>query len=243
MTQTVGAVSAYTTKLLKLLDRVEYRRIDNLEDMEDVARLRRKAYIDADILPVEGEMLIDELDFDPQAYVFGVYYDEQLVSTVRIHHVTPAHRVSSTRKIFPEAVDAFLDAGMTLIDPVRLAADPDLLEELPAIPYLTLRIATMATDYFKVDQCLSLVKPQHAAFYRRVFRSKQIVAPTSNCDDYKIDLTLLAAHVPVELPKVYRRFPFFRSQPFEQRMMFAPPEELSTMPLTIRPTARYIQAA
>ena len=70
MTQTVGAVSAYTTKLLKLLDRVEYRRIDNLEDMEDVARLRRKAYIEADILPVEGDMLIDELDFDPQAYVF-----------------------------------------------------------------------------------------------------------------------------------------------------------------------------
>ena len=76
-----------------------------------------------------------------------------------------------------------------------------------------------------------------------MFRSKQIVAPTSNCDAYKIDLTLLAAHVPVELPKVYQRYPFFRSQPFEQRMMFAPPEELSTLPLTIRPTARYLQAA
>ncbi len=243
MTQTQG-MSEFTHKLISMLDRIEYRRIDNPEDMEDVARLRRKAYQASDILPVKGDLLIDDLDFDPQAYVFGVYYDEQLISTVRIHHVTPAHRVSSSGTIFPDAINPMLDAGMSLIDPVRLAADPQILNELPAIPYLTLRIATMASDYFDVDRCLSLIKPQHAAFYRRVFRSDQIVAPTPNCDAYKIDLTLLATHVRSVRDKIYKRFPFFQSQPFERRMMFAPPEELNLMPLTILPTARqYLQAA
>jgi hypothetical protein len=240
----VSAVSQFTNKLLTIMDLVEYRRIDNLEDMEDVARLRRKAYRSADILPVPGDMLLDDLDFDPHAYVYGVYYDEQLISTVRIHHVTPAHRVSSSGMFFPEEVNSLLDAGMTLVDPVRFAADPDFVNDLPAIPYLTLRIATMASDYFAVDRCLSLVKPQHAAFYRRVFRSHQLAAPRSGCGSYTIDLTLLASSVPVELPKVYQRYPFFKSQPFERRMMFAPPQELGAVPLTILPTARrYLAAA
>ena len=66
---------------------------------------------------------------------------------------------------------------------------------MPAIPYLTLRVATMASEHFDVDRCLSLVKPQHAAFYKRVFDADTIVSPQKNCGNYKIDLTLLAARV------------------------------------------------
>tara|TARA_R110002126_G_scaffold291744_1_gene456427 strand:+ start:34412 stop:35143 length:732 start_codon:yes stop_codon:yes gene_type:complete len=243
MVQAIGGLTDFTNKLIHVMDEVEYRRITSAEDMEDVARLRHKAYKKADILPIKGDMLIDEIDFDSHAYVFGIYYDEKLISTIRIHHVTPTHRVSISGKVFPDTVNSLLDAGMSLIDPVRHASDPDLFDHLPALPFLTLRIATMATDYFNADYCLSLIPPQHAAFYRRVFRSTQIVAPQSGCGGYNTDLTLMSTHVPVELPKVYKRYPFFKSQPFERRMMFAPLEELGMMPLTILPTARYLQAA
>ncbi|MEX3010273.1 hypothetical protein [Hoeflea sp. TYP-13] len=243
MTPTNG-MSSFNSKLFDVMDRIEYRRIISAEDFEDVSSLRSKAYKRAKMhVPSNNGLFVDDADFDPQAYVFGIYCDEQLISTLRIHHVTPDHRDCPSRNLFPKEVDAFLDAGMTLIDPVRHASDPDVFDDLPSLPYLTLRIATMAIEYFDADRCLSFVPPRHTAFYRRVFGSKQVAGPLLNCKGYDIDFSLLAADVPNELPKVYRRYPFFRSQPFEQRMMFASPDELGTMPLTIRPTARYLQAA
>ncbi|MDX3927695.1 MAG: hypothetical protein QHC90_18040 [Shinella sp.] len=231
----------FSDRLLKLLDRVEYRRVETGEDMEEVARIRFKAYQMADILPLKGSTLIDDIDFDSHAYVFGIYYEERLISTVRLHHVTPEHRVSSSGSVFGKEIDAFLDAGMTLIDPVRLAADPEVLSEMPAIPYLTLRIATMANDYFDADRCLQLVKPQHAAFYKRVFEADTVVGPQKSPGGYKIDLTLLATQVRELRPRLYERFPFFKSEPFERRMMFSRGSDMPVSPLTIRPTARLVQ--
>lgn len=234
--------SSFSDKLFSLLDRVEYRRVETSEDMEDVARIRYKAYKMADILTLEGSTLIDDVDFDPQAYVFGVYYEERLISTVRIHHVTPDHPVCSSYSVFPDHIGAFLNAGMSLIDPVRFAADPEIMKEMPAIPYLTLRIATMASDYFNADRVLQLVSPQHAAFYRRVFQADVIVEPQSNCGKYNIDLTLLATRVKEVLPKLYVRYPFFKSEAFERRLMFSRNPVSGFTPLTILPTARLVAA-
>ncbi len=226
----------FSQKLMDLLDRVEYRRVESSEDMEEVARIRYKAYKMADILTLNGSTLIDDSDFDSQAYVFGVYFDERLISTVRIHHVTPDHRVSCTRDVYPEEIDAFLDAGLSLIDPVRFAADPAILGEMPAIPYLTLRIATMATDYFSADRVLQLVSPQHAPFYKRVFQANPIVAPRKDCGKYNIELTLMATDAKV-LHNIYRRYPFFQSEAYERRLMFARGAR-DVSPLTILPTAK-----
>jgi hypothetical protein len=230
----------FSNKLMSLLDRIEYRRVESTEDMEEVARIRYKAYKMANILTLEGSQLIDDIDFDPNAYIFGVYYEERLISTVRIHHVTPDHRVSSTRGVYPEEIDAFLDAGMSLIDPVRFAADPAILGEMPAIPYFTLRIAAMATDYFQADRVLQLVSPQHAAFYRRVFHARTIVEPRSNCGKYNIALTLMATEANEIRSGLYRRYPFFQSEAFERRMMFARGPSSGFTPLTILPTARLV---
>lgn len=167
--------SSFSNKLLEVLDHIEYRRVETQEDMEEVARMRYRAYKLANILTLEGAKLIDAVDFDNHAYVFGVYFDERLISTVRIHHVTPDHRISITRDMYPKEIDAFLDSGMTLIDPVRFAADPEIIGEMPALPYLTLRIASMAADYFDADRVLQLVSPQHAPFYKRVFSADTVV--------------------------------------------------------------------
>lgn len=118
---------SFSEKLMLLLDRVEFRRVEGGEDMEDIARLRFKAYKAVNLMELTGSTLIDRLDDDSHAYVFGIYLDERLVSTVRVHHVTPDHRVSTSGLIFGEEIDVFLDAGMVLIDPGRLAVDPEVL--------------------------------------------------------------------------------------------------------------------
>lgn len=236
----LSTAGSFGAKLLSVLDRVEYRRVESSEDMEEVARLRFKAYKYADILPLQGSRLIDEIDFDSHAYIFGVYYDERLISTVRIHHVTPDHRVSSSREVFGAEMDALLDEGLSLIDPVRFAADIDAIGEMPALPYLTLRIAIMAAAYFDADRVMQLVSPQHAAFYKRVFYAETLVPPRGNCGKYNIDLTLMATNTKKVGRKLLTRFPFFVSAACERRMMFDRHAADPFGPLTILPTARYV---
>ena len=231
-------ISGFSAGVMRFLENIEYRRIDNADDLEDIARIRYKAFTMVGLAPQNGTMLIDELDFKPNAHVMGIFFDEQLVSTIRVHHVTAAQRDSVAVSHFPDVMNPMLDAGQTFIDPVRFAADPDIMREYPALPYLTLRVATMATDYFKTDYCLSVVKPNHRAFYKRIFNSHPLVEPRF-FEKYDSFIELHASNAHVELQKIYERFPFFNSQPCERRLMFAPRDELFMPPLTVRPTARY----
>ncbi|SOE16401.1 hypothetical protein SAMN05877838_1268 [Hoeflea halophila] len=231
-------VSGFSAGVMRFLESIEYRRVDNADDLEDVARIRYKAFTMVGLAPQNGSLLIDDLDFKPNAHVMGIFFDEQLVSTIRVHHVTPAERDSVAVSHFPDIMNPLLDAGQTFIDPVRFAADPDIMREYPALPYLTLRVATMATDYFKTDYCLSVIKPNHRAFYKRVFNSHPLVEPRY-FEKYDSNIELHASNAHVELQKIYDRFPFFNSQLCERRLMFAPRQELLMPPLTIRPTARY----
>ncbi|KAA1182205.1 hypothetical protein FP026_08955 [Rhizobium tropici] len=237
MTHMSAWKDSFAGKLMEVLDHVEYRRIESSEDMEGVARLRYKAYKARDVLPVAAKNLIDDIDFDDHAYIFGVYYDEELVSTVRIHHVTPDHRVCQSTGIFPEEIHAFLDAGMTLIDPARFAVDPDFELELPALPYLTLRPAIVGAVYFNTDRVMQHIRPAHAAFYKRVFYADTIVPPRMT-KTYGFELTLLASRSREIRGKLMQRYPFFDSEPYERRMMFSRNEDNGSPPLTILPTAR-----
>ena len=179
--ETQAETPNFTARIFELLDRVEYRRIQSVEDMEDVGRIRAKAFCGANLLPEATKVIIDEVDRDPQAYVFGVFYDEELISTIRIHHVTPDHRVSSSGKVFSAAMNQYLDAGMSLIDPARLASDADAFRELPGMHLLTMRLAVVATEYFGADRLVTTVRPQHNAFYRRMIE----VAHRRACHDVR----------------------------------------------------------
>ncbi len=232
----------FSEKLMQLLDRVEYRRVETGEDMEDIARLRYKSYKSVNLMELTGSTLIDDLDFDSHAYVFGLYLDEVLVSTVRVHHVTPDHRASTSGMIFGPEIDAFLDAGMVLVDPGRLAVDPDVIgDEMRALPYLTLRPVAMACEYFSADRCLTACRPRHTAFYKRIFASETVVAKRENLGVYNADGALLVAQVRGQRPSILDRYPIFDSEPFERRMMFADRSEVPFAPLTILPTARMAQ--
>ena len=84
MASVESATNRFSDKLMQLLDRIEYRRVETGEDMEEVARIRYKAYKAGAVMHLgeESPLLIDEVDFDSHAYVFGIYYDERLISTV-----------------------------------------------------------------------------------------------------------------------------------------------------------------
>lgn len=236
---TQGKITGFSASVMRFLESIEYRRLDNADDLEDIARIRYKAFTMVGLAPQNGALLIDELDFKPNAHVMGIFLDEQLVSTIRVHHVTAAQRDSVAVAHFPDVMNPLLDAGKTFIDPVRFAADPEIMGEYPALPYLTLRVATMATVYFDVDYCLSVIKPNHRAFYKRVFNSIELTEPRY-FERYNSNIELHGADAHELKRTLFDRYPFFRSQPHERKMMFAPREVLGLTPLTILPTARYV---
>ncbi|RVB65880.1 hypothetical protein EN895_11025, partial [Mesorhizobium sp. M7A.F.Ca.CA.002.03.2.1] len=117
-------MSSFARNVSAMLERTEYRRCDKGEDLEDIYRLRYKSYRSNDMVPDnENHTIHDELDEAPNVYRFGVYIDQELVSTLRIHHVTLATPMSPSTKAFGDIVMPMLRDGLSFICPSRFASD------------------------------------------------------------------------------------------------------------------------
>jgi hypothetical protein len=230
------AVSHFAGTLLDLLDRVEYRRARLDEPFDPVYRLRYEAYRREDFIPANSERIAgDAFDHAPNVMCFGVYIDGQLVSSIRLHHVTPGERSSPSRLIYQDVLDPLLDAGKSYIDPSRFTADREATLAYPALPFLTLRIASMASVHFGVDYCLSSVRPEHVAFYKRVFMSRQI-GGIRYYPGLHFPVVCYAADVPVIRDRVHRRYPFLMATAEEHHALFD--SRAGATQIFVRATAR-----
>ncbi|AEQ53227.1 N-acyl amino acid synthase FeeM domain-containing protein [Pelagibacterium halotolerans] len=229
--------SRFATSLMDMLERVEYRRVRLDEQFDPVYRLRYQAYRREDGIAINTDGIArDHLDFTPNAMCHGVYIDGVLVSSIRLHFATAEHRHSPCMRMYPGLLTAMLDAGKTYIDPSRFTADREATLAIPALPFLTLRIAAMACEYYNADYCLSGVRDEHAAFYKRVFGSTEI-AGYSQYPGMNFPVKLYAADVSDIRNRVADRFPFFMSTPQERNAMFGPDPDAHYLGL-IQPTAR-----
>ena len=240
---TTPVPSNFARSVLDLLARTESRRCDKGEDLEAVYRLRYKSYLASGMVSANHERLVtDALDDLPNSMRFGIHVDGELVSTLRLHHVTAEHRQSPSTTVYGDLLHPRIDAGETFIDPSRFAADPDWTAQYPHLPYVTLRLAAMACGYLAPDYCLSTIRTDHAGFYRRVFDAQQVgglrAYPALN-----YEVVLYQAHYKSIAARTGLRYPFFKSSALEQRLMFGKPAEGDLEPLTILPTARFFAEA
>jgi hypothetical protein len=212
--------SRFALTLIDLLDRVQYRRVSVDDQFDPVYRLRYEAYRREEFIPINSdEITRDSFDQAPNGFCYGVYIDDRLVSSIRLHFVTPEQRISPSLGIWPDVLNGILDRGETYVDPSRFTADREASLEFPALPYLTLRIGVMAVTHFNATYCLSSVRPEHAAFYKRVFGSTQL-AGEGNWGELRFPVCLYATYLPVTLPRIIERFPFFMSTPEERQALF-----------------------
>jgi len=230
----------FASTLLDILDRVEYRRVPFKDQFDPVYKLRYLAYMrEGFIAPNARSAVFDEHDLAPNVYCFGVYIDEELVSSIRFHHVTPEQRISPSRVVFPETLGNMLDEGISYIDPSRFTADHEATLAYPALPFLTLRVVAMASEYFEVDYCVSSVRVEHAPFYRRVFGSKRL-AGLGYYPGIDFPMHLYAAKVATIRNRVALRFPVFMSTSAERDAFFSGNGDDAFCGL-IKPTARQAQ--
>jgi hypothetical protein len=204
----------------ELLDQVDYRLAQTPAEKEEIYNLRYRAYLREGAVKESPEQRVtDQYDDLQNSWTFGVYLDGDLASSVRISVLTPEWRESCSAEAFGEILHPKLDRGNVIIDPARFVADPDRVQRAPELPYVTVRLAYMACEYFKADLGLAIVRPEHQAFYRRVFFHETIAEPRLFPGLLK-PVGLMAADFPTMHDKVFHRYPMMRSSAFERRMLF-----------------------
>ena len=149
---------------------------------------------------------------------------------------------SPSTKAFGDIVYPMLDAGDTFVCPGRFASDPDWTRVYPHLPFVTLRIATMACFHFDVPYGLSTVREDHSGFYKRMYPSERISEPRAYPGVFN-RVVLHRINTRENQEQYFARFPFFKSTPMERRMLFSRPADGELAPLTILPTAKYYREA
>jgi hypothetical protein len=225
------AIALVSERTADPLERVDYRLAETAEDKDKIYHLRYRAYLrEGAILPSESERVTDRYDDAPNAWTFGIYLDGELYSAIRISVLTSEWRGSPSSEMFGDILHPELDRGRIIIDPTRFVADPDKAKRFPELPYVTVRLGWIACGHFNADIGLANVRPEHRAFYRKVFLQQPLGEPRLFPGLLK-PVGLMAANYPEIREKVFQRFPYMRSSAFERRMLFQrSAERVSSLP-------------
>jgi hypothetical protein len=204
-----------------LLERIDYWRAETADDREAIFRLRYHAYLREGAIPANAEgRFADPLDDSHNVWIFGVYVDGELASSIRLHVATPQHPELPALNVFSDLLTPEITAGKTIIDPTRFVADRAASRRFPELCYVTTRLAWLASEFFGTNLLLATVRSEHQAFYQRVFGHRLICDPRHYPSLVK-PISLMALDFPLARERVVQRNPFFRSTFFERRMLFA----------------------
>jgi N-acyl amino acid synthase FeeM len=204
----------------ELLDRLDYRLAETEADKEAIYRLRYRAYSREGAIEARSDRrLTDRFDNLPNSWIFGVYFDGLLASSIRISLATQDNPETPAVEAFRDLLEPELARGRVIVDPNRFVADPSREDKFPELPYLTVRLGYVACAYFNADIGTATVRQEHQAFYRRVFLQDALCAPRPYPTLTK-PLCLMAADYLSVREKIFERYPCFRSSYFERRMLF-----------------------
>jgi hypothetical protein len=210
----------FAGRLSAFAEAVEIRRASTDEDRENIFRLRYDAYLrEGAIEPHFGRRFCDRFDEVENAFLFGVRLEGELVSSIRVHVATEQYPDSPTVAAFPDILMPELRAGNVIVDPSRFVADREASRLHPELPYVTARVAVVAMQYFKADIGAVAVRPEHGAFYRKVFAFTP-VAPPRDYHGLTIPLGLMMARQDEVRDRVLGNYPFLRSTLAERAQLF-----------------------
>jgi hypothetical protein len=220
MRSAVDATSAALGQSCDLLGQVDYRLAETEAEKDAIYSLRYRAYLhEGAIEPRADQRLTDRFDDLPNSWVFGIYLDGELTSSLRISVATPDDDDTPAVNAFRDLLEPELAQGKVIVDPNRFVADPLRRAKYPELPYLTVRLGYVACGYFNADIGTATVRAEHRAFYRRLFLQKSLCEPRPYPTLTK-PLCLMAADYLSIRDKVFERFPLMRSSASERRMLF-----------------------
>ena len=210
----------FAERVMTLLDKVDYRQAATDQEKDAVFRLRYEAYLrEGAIGPSFSKRLSDRFDDLDNAFIFGVFVDGRLVSSIRLNVSSKSYPDLPALGVFSDLLAADIEAGRTIIDPTRFVVEQNAAKAYPELPYVTTRIGWMAGEYFSADAILATVRTEHQAFYKRIF-GHELLADARPYPTLVKPLSLMSLDYFAMKDRVHRRYPFFRSTAFERRMLF-----------------------
>jgi hypothetical protein len=215
-----GAQLTFNDRVTQLLDRIDYRIAESDEDREAIFKLRYQAYLgEGAIEPNTSKIFADHYDDMENVFIFGLYIDGELASSIRIHVANEQEPEFPSHSVFADLLDPELEAGKVIIDPTRFVTEKKFSKLFPGLPHVTLRLCWLAAEYFNADHFLVAIRKEHQAFYKRTFNHTLI------CDERPYPMlakpiSLMTLYYPDVADRVHRRYPFFRSTYFERRALF-----------------------
>ena len=111
-------------RIERLLQRVDYRRADTAEERAAIYRLRYNAYLrEGAIAPNFSEQFSDAVDERDNVWIFGVYIDGRLASSIRLSITIPGSNHIPALDVFSDVLLGGVLAGKRTVDPTRFVAD------------------------------------------------------------------------------------------------------------------------
>ena len=207
-------------RIAQLLAKVDYKRVDSREQREAIYHLRYKAYLrEGAISACVSEIFSDAYDETDNAYLFGLFIEGYLASSLRLHVASKQQPYIPSLEIFPEYLLSKLDAGQVLIATTAFVADEELSKLYRTLPYATLRLCILAAEQFSADDLLASANVEHELFYVRAFDFR-LICRSRACSPFTKPVSLMSIHFPSAARELYRRYPFFRSTLHERRRLF-----------------------
>ncbi len=212
----------FADRVSRLLERVEYRRAETLEERQAIYRMRYDAYKRAGTAEVGSSgMFHDPLDDSTNAWLIEVRIDGELASALRLHVAAAPDGPLPVTPAFPDILEPMLSAGRTIIDSSRFVAKLEFSHKFSEIPYLTLRPCFLAAEFFAADFITAACLPEHQTFYRKMFGGAPWCEEERPYPLFKPRMVLIGHDCKALRAWAYDRYPFYGSAPAERAKLFS----------------------
>jgi hypothetical protein len=118
-------------------------------------------------------------------------------------------------------------------------AHPVIAKGHPELPYITVRLGFLASEYFRADLGLASVRVEHQAFYKRLFLMNPLCEPRRFPNLAPL-FSLMGVNYPSVKERIIQRYPFMQSAPVELHELYGRgdrdlPDMSSVIPLPLEP--------
>jgi hypothetical protein len=216
----VSERTSFVDRMIRILERVEYRRAESDGDKAAIFRMRHEAYTrDGKVAASPSRMFHDALDLSPNAWLIGVFIDGELASSIRVHVSASLSAPLPATAVFSDVLAPHLSEGHCLIDLTRHVNRLEFSRRIPEMPYVTLWPALLADEYFDADYIVGACRVDHAGAFRRMAPITQWAAPREYPKLNRL-MPLLAYDCRASREVIRARYPFYRSTPEKRRKLF-----------------------
>jgi hypothetical protein len=212
--------SRFSDRILRFLERVEYRRAETPAEKDAIYRLRYDAYMREGAIEPDGSgRFHDAFDEVSNVWIIGMFIDGELASSIRFHVAAREDEPLPASTVFPDILGPRLRRGEIVVDPTRFVTRLEFSRRFAEMPYLTVRPGWMAGEFFKADFILATIRSEHQGYYRRVF-GHETWSAARDYPTLKKPIACMGLDYFAMRDRVQQRYPFYKSTVAERNALF-----------------------